>query len=69
MADTPMECPYCSCEGLEELLGPDTVNFSPLVKLEHLNSRVWKAYYCNSCSNVVILDGDEMNKLELSKGA
>lgn len=52
------ECPYCTVKSLEPLEGPDEVYFldEAVKNSDELNMTKWRAFRCDTCSGVCILD-------------
>jgi hypothetical protein len=64
-----MECPYCGCEALallepKEFRNPDFIHFHDAGGFGTLNKANWQAYLCDTCTRVVILDEDEVRRIE-----
>jgi hypothetical protein len=58
-----LECPYCTMESMEPIDGPTEVYFDSLVGIasNELNMINWRAYRCETCGRVVIVDEDSVN--------
>ena len=65
----PMECPYCSCTALSRLESPqshnpDEVYFQDASGYSKLTEVNWQAYKCDVCERTLILDEDEVRRIE-----
>jgi len=64
-----MECPYCTCDALvrlepKEFRNPDFIHFHDAGGYGGLNFVNWQAFICEVCGRVLILDEDEVRRME-----